>query len=123
MNAQTDRLIIQADSIALELTRGDIIIDPIETMPKFPGGQDSMKVFIERSNNWVVGQLTISGLVVVEATVETDGSLTNLGIRRSLHESCDKEALRIIKIMPNWIPAELDGIPLRTKIFIPIKFN
>lgn len=123
LNAQTDSLRILDDSIAFEQTGEVEIIDPIETMPEFPGGQDSLRAFIDRNNSWQVGQLTIVGRVYVAFVVEKDGSITNIEIMRGLNESCDKEAKRIIGLMPNFKPGEQMGIPVRMKMIVPITLD
>lgn len=42
---------------------------------------------------------------------------------KGLCESCDKEALRLVKQMPKWIPATQEGVPVKMKMIIPIKFG
>lgn len=121
LNAQSDSL--KFDSMEEEQTGSYELVDPIETMPKFPGGMDSLKVFVERNNNWQVGQETILGIVYVGFVVELDGSITNIEIMKGLHESCDVEAVRIINLMPKWKPAELQGKPIRKKMIVPITFD
>lgn len=123
LSAQTDSLTILLDSIAPEQTDESVMIDPVETMPEFPGGKDSLRTFIERNNNWQVGQLTIVGKVFVGFVVEQDGSITNIEIIRGLYETCDTEAKRIVGLMPNWKPAELQGKPVRIKMILPITFD
>ena len=121
--AQTDSLRISIDSIELDQKGNVEIIDPIETMPEFPAGQDSLRTFIERNNNWQVGRETIVGTVYIAFVVEKDGRVTNIEIVRGLSETCDKEAKRIISLMPNWKPGEQMGIPVRTKMIVPIAFD
>ncbi|WP_258101058.1 energy transducer TonB [Marinoscillum pacificum] len=124
LNAQTDSLRIVIDSIPTDTTEAFVeIIDPVETMPVFPGGQDSLRTFIERNNNWQVGRETIVGKVFIAFVVEVDGSITNIEIMRGLHPSCDEEAKRIIGLMPNWKPGEQMGTPVRTKMILPIAFD
>ncbi len=114
---------IQFDSIATKSNETELIIDPVETMPEFPGGLDSLKAFINRNNNWKVGKDTIVGKVFVEFIVEVDGSITNTQVLRGLNELCDNEAMRIVSIMPKWKPGLLMGNPIQTKMIIPILFN
>src|SRR5690606_22784820 len=112
LNTQTDSLIIAIDSIAPEQTGEVEIIDPVETMPEFPGGQDSLRTFIERNNTWQVRRETIVGRVYIAFVVEKDGSITNIEIMRGLNETCNNEAKRIISLMPKWKPGEQMGIPV-----------
>lgn len=57
----------------------------------------------------------IEGVVLVEFTVEKDGSLTDIVVRRSVDPSLDREALRILEKSPKWIPLKFKGIPARVK--------
>ncbi len=118
--AQDIEIDLGADSVQREPVE---IIDPIETAAQFPGGMDSLKIFIEENNEWQVGQKTINGTVFVGFVVEADGSISNIKIVKGLEKSCDKEAIKIVQKMPNWIPAEMHGHPVKSQIIYPIKFN
>lgn len=122
-NAQKDSLVIEFDSIVSDQSKIYEIIDPFETMPEFSGGYDSLKIFIDRHNKWHVGRETIVGKVFVGFIVEPDGSITNIEIVKGLHKSCDKEALRIVSLMPKWKPGKQSGKPIRTKMIFPIFFD
>ena len=73
--------------------------------PSFPGGEKELSAFIDRNlNKHLLDSLNVSGKVVVEFTVDTTGELKNIFILRSLSPEADKELLRLISIMPLWIP-------------------
>jgi len=65
----------------------------------------------------------IEGRVVVQFVVETDGRITQPTVARSLGHGCDEEALRIVRAMPRWKPAQLAGKPVRSHFMLPIKFT
>ena len=67
----------------------------------------------------------ITGKVIVEFVVEKDGSISsqNIKVLKSPHKSLSKEAIRLIKNGPKWIPGKLKGVPVRTKRMMPITFN
>jgi TonB family protein len=60
---------------------------------------------------------------VVEFVVNTDGTITGLQVKRSVHELLDNEALRVVKLMPKWKPGKNDGKLVRVKYTLPIIFN
>ena len=66
-----------------------------------------------------------TGKVIVEFVVEKDGSILseNIKVLKSPHKSLSKEAIRLIKNGPKWIPGKLKGVPVRTKKVLPISFN
>lgn len=65
----------------------------------------------------------VQGTVIVEFTVEKDGSISNPTIIRSVHELFDAEALRVVSKMPKWIPASHNGKVVRSKFRLPISFK
>jgi periplasmic protein TonB len=73
------------------------------------GGQDSLIKYIDNNFNWAQGQSTVNGKVFVEFVVYVDGKISDVKIVRGLCDSCDKEALRLVKSMPTWIPGVQNG--------------
>jgi periplasmic protein TonB len=66
-----------------------------------------------------------TGKVIVEFVVEKDGRISsqNIKVLKSPHKSLSKEAIRLIKNGPKWIPGKLRGVPVRTKRALPVTFN
>jgi TonB family protein len=65
----------------------------------------------------------IKGIVYVTFVIERDGSLSGVNVKRGVCISLDAEALRIVSIMPKWIPAMQNGHPVRFQYMIPIRFE
>jgi TonB family protein len=65
----------------------------------------------------------ISGRVVVQFTVGTDGSISNLEVTRSLGFGCDEEAMRLILEGPGWQPAIRNGIGVEERVRVAVRFN
>lgn len=107
------------DSVTKDTT---ILADPM-IYPEFPGGQSGLKEYIDKNFNWTQGQLTVEGNVFVEFLVDIDGKIKDVKVVRGLCESCDKEAIRLVKNMPSWTPGTQDGIKVKTRMVIPIKFR
>ena len=97
----------------------------VEEMPEFPGGILKMNEYL--SNSIVYPEYAvennIEGRVIVEFVVNTDGTITGLQVKRSVHELLDNEALRVVKSMPIWKPGKNDGKLVRVKYTLPIIFN
>jgi periplasmic protein TonB len=79
--------------------------------------------YIEKNFNWSQGQLTVGGTVWVGFWVDVDGKIEDVKLVRGLCESCDKEALRLVKNMPTWKPGTENGKIVKTKMVLPIKFG
>ena len=97
-----------------------------DIMPQFPGGQDSLLTFLSANVKYPkeLGDAHISGRVIVQFIVDTDGAITDVVVVRSSGEPLlDKEAMRVVKIMPNWIPGQNEEKPVRVRYTIPINFK
>ncbi len=65
----------------------------------------------------------IEGRVTIEFFVEIDGRLTELNIIRGIGAGCDEELIRLIKEGPGWTPTQKDGMPVRDKARVRLKFE
>ncbi len=97
------------------------IVSPMAT---FPGGMDTMYSFL-RSHITYTTQDNVEGTVYIGFDIEEDGLLTNIRIKRGIHPSLDEEAIRVVRLMPKWIPAFDNDTkkPLKTHYTIPIRFK
>ena len=68
-------------------------------------------------------EMNEQGMVYLSFVVELDGSITNINVERGVSPDLDREAKRLTRIMPNWIPAETDGKRVRARCRLPIKFR
>jgi len=94
-------------------------------MPSFPGGVAAMRKFL--ADNIVYPRLArevgITGIVYLEFIIEKDGSISSIVPLKMINGGCDEEAVRVIGIMPKWKPGKQNGIPVRVKLTIPVKFS
>ena len=97
----------------------------IERMPAFPGGEEALMDFIGTNLRYpqYAQDHGISGRVFVKFVVEPDGSVTNVEVLKGIGGGCNKEAVRVVKMMPKWIPGEKDGEKVRVSYLLPINFR
>lgn len=96
-----------------------------QLMPQFPGGIDSMKMFINNNMNYdkIVKTKETDDLVRIEFVVEKDGTMSNIAILKSSgNKTFDNEAFRVINKMPIWQPGMMEGKVIRTKLIVPVRF-
>jgi protein TonB len=55
--------------------------------------------------------------------VEPDGSISNPEIVRDIGAGCGEEALRIVNMMPEWIPGRQRGKAVRVQFNLPVRFD
>ncbi len=101
------------------------VYDVVEQMPNFPGGYQKMHEFIEKNLHYPkeCAENGIQGRVIIDFVVERSGKLTNIRVVKSVNPALDKEALRIVKLMPKWIPGKQCDKKVRVKCIIPIPFR
>ncbi len=101
------------------------IFDVVEEEPVFSGGEKAMTDFIRSHVKYpeISIQMGDQGKVYVRFVVEKDGRVTNVSIARDVTPQLDKEAMRVILMMPNWKPGLQRGVPVRTNVVVPIVFK
>ena len=101
------------------------VFDVVEQMPSFPGGPQALMEYLSNNVKYpVVAQENgVQGRVVVSFVVERDGSITDVKVVRSVDPSLDKEAVRVVKSMPRWIPGKQNGQAVRVKYNVPVAFR
>lgn len=106
-------------------TEGTKSSQVVEEMPMFPGGEKALVAYLKENLKYptVPAENGIQGRVIVLFKVEADGSLTDVRIGGSVDPSIDREALRLVKAMPKWIPGKQDGKPVPVKFQLPITFS
>ncbi|MCR4958794.1 MAG: TonB family protein [Prevotella sp.] len=106
-----------------EVVEEQKIFDVVEQQPTFPGGDP--RVWIGNNIHYppVAEENGVQGTVVCQFVVETDGSISNVTVARGADPSLDKEAVRVIKSMPKWVPGKQNGRNVRVKYTIPVKFQ
>ena len=97
----------------------------VEEMPEFPGGELALRQFIANSIKYpVIAQENgIQGRVYVTFVVDADGSVSEPRIARGVDPSLDKEALRVVGMLPKWKPGKQRGKPVRVSYTVPINFQ
>jgi periplasmic protein TonB len=96
----------------------------VQKLPEFPGGESAMQQFIRDHLNYPIIALDsgISGTVVLQFTVNKSGKITDPEIVRDIGGGCGDEALRVLLMMPNWIPGEQGGIKVNVRYTLPVRF-
>lgn len=102
-----------------------VSIAMVEQKPEFPGGESAMYKWLSDNIVYpsVASEEGVQGRVVVEFVVGKDGSISNVRIVRPRHPALDKEALRVVKAMPKWMPGRNNGQPVKVTYTLPVTFR
>ena len=116
------------------------IFEVVPQMPSFPGGDEALMTFIKKNIRYPERMLQtgIHGKVVVSYIIGKDGTILEPEIvnnllkdksgnpctKSTINKLCEQEALRIIKMMPQWLPGINDnGESVRVRLNVPVIFN
>ena len=101
------------------------VYDQVEQMPEFVGGMPALIEFLQTNLKYPEDAIAqkLGGRVMVQFVVETDGSISNVRVARTLFPSLDNEAVRVVKAMPKWKPGKEKGRPVRVNFTLPVVFN
>lgn len=96
-----------------------------EVAPKFPGGDAAMMRWISEHLRYpaTAQENNIQGRVVVQFTVSKTGKPYNFKIVRGKSPDLDKEALRVVQTLPDFIPGTIQGVPVDVTYSVPITFR
>ena len=97
----------------------------VEDLPQFPGGASEFMKWLTKNLKYPASAQNkkIKGRVVAQFIVNTDGSVSDLELTEHLEAACDREVLRVLRMMPKWQAGVMNAKPCRTKVCIPIVFN
>jgi len=94
------------------------------TQPEFPGGTKAMLQFVADNLKYPQTCDCVQGRVIVRFLVDKTGEVRNPEIAKSnLPEVFNKEALRVVQLLPKFKPGEFDGVPTDVWQAIPISFR
>lgn len=96
-----------------------------DTKAEFPGGFGKFREYLQKATKYPAQALKdkIEGKVLVNFTVDTDGSVTDVKVAKGLGAGLDEEAVRLVQHSPKWRPGTVNGIPARVEFGININFS
>ena len=106
-------------------SNGEPYYTVVEQQPTFVGGQDGLIKFLRENIKYPEEALKkgIVGKVFLTFVVMADGKVSDVKILRGVGGGCDEEALRVVKMMPNWNPGTTKGKPVNVEFNLPINFQ
>lgn len=102
-----------------------VVFSYVEEMPTFPGGRAALNKFISEHLKYPERSLEngVQGKVIVRFVVNEDGSVGEVKILKSLDIYCDREAMRVVKMLPRFQPGLQQGKPVKVWFQLPITFR
>lgn len=97
----------------------------VEEMPSFPGGEEKMLEYVAKNIKYpaIARENGITGRVYVNFYIDKDGKVQSAKVVRGIGGGCDEEALRVVRMMPQWKPGKQNGRAVNVNYNLPINFT
>ena len=97
----------------------------VEQQPQFPGGEAALLAYVAKNIKCpaIAVEQEIQGTVQLRFVVEANGSIGDVQVVKSLESHCDKEAIRVVKSLPRFIPGKQQGRPVRVWFTLPVRYS
>ena len=101
------------------------VFTAVEQMPQFPGGEGELLKYLGSHINYppMAAENNIQGRVVVKFVVKKDGNVGEVIVLRGKDPDLDKEAVRVVKSLPKFIPGKMNGQPVAVWYTVPVNFK
>lgn len=99
--------------------------DVVWEKPEFPGGEVALMQFINKNREYpeAAYRAGIQGRVLCSFIVNTNGTVSDVCVFRGVEESLNREAVRIFRLMPKWVPGRMNGIAVPVRVIRPVPFR
>ena len=97
----------------------------VEQMPQFPGGEAALLKYLSSHINYppMAAESNIQGRVVVQFVVDKTGKVGEVTVVRSVDKELDREAVRVCKSLPKFVPGRQNGQPVSVWYTLPVTFK
>ncbi len=93
---------------------------------QFPGGNEALRKFLAENLVYLqrAAEEGLSGQCYIQLLITEDGTITNPKVKHGVPDcpECDAEAMRLVKLMPKWIPGKIEGKAVNSLYYLPISF-
>jgi hypothetical protein len=114
-----------AQQIAEQHVKAGYGVPVVQTDAEFPGGKDSLNIFIHSNLHYPeqVNDIKAGVQVKVMFTINKEGKIVDPLVMKGFSKEFNEEALRVVNLMPKWKPATAGGEPVDSQCFLPIDFR
>ncbi|MEI8085934.1 MAG: energy transducer TonB [Paludibacter sp.] len=116
---------LQLKTTEKEAITNDSIFSIVEKMPEFIGGEKGIFTFLKQTIVYPADaqKKNEQGRVIVRFVINKAGKVENAEILKGVSKSLDSEALRVIGLLPNWMPGEQNGEKVAVYYILPVLFK
>ncbi|MBS1570418.1 MAG: energy transducer TonB [Bacteroidetes bacterium] len=105
--------------------RMEATVDTTLHAPVFPGGMEAMHAWLRKHVRYPkrAWKQKVEGTVYVRFVVCSDGKVRYAEVMRGVRKDLDKEALRAVARMPDWLPGRKEGRAVNCRYTLPVAFK
>lgn len=113
------------EEVVKETSDEDVIFTVVEQQAEFPGGFEAMAKFLAKNVKYPAQarRMGVEGSVFVSFIIDREGNISDPQVIKGISAECDKEAVRVVKLMPPWKPGKQNGKAVKCRFVLPIKFK
>ena len=125
INAQEHKDVVVVEEKKPEPVDDNKVFESVEQNPQFPGGDAALLKYVSDHIRYpsVAQENNIQGRVVVQFVVTKTGSIGQVKVVRSKDPDLDKEAVRVVKTLPKFVPGKMNGHAVNVWYTLPITFR
>lgn len=125
MHAQTSRVNIGTSATGVVSYIEVYEYDYVTEKPRYPGGDSQLMKFINDTRQYPkrAYERGVQGRVTCTFVVGADGSVNHISVIRGVEPSLNREAIRVLSQMPEWLPGKLNGQPVPTRVVWSVPFR
>lgn len=97
----------------------------VEQQAEFPGGYEALAKWLGKNLKYPrsAQMMGNEGKTYVKFIVESDGSITHVEVTKGFDGACDREAMRVVSMMPKWKAGKQGGRAVRSYFTLPVVFR
>lgn len=117
-------LLAQAHHPASGINANKQAVQPVLIKPQFPGGDSALYKYLKDNVRYPMAarDQNIQGKVMLHFTINENGAIENIKAVKEVQGGCTKEAIRVVKSMPQWIPARYGNKNVAYVYELPVLF-
>lgn len=104
---------------------GDVYLKGIDKMPSFADGEDQLFYYIQSNIHYPETEKAAGteGTVYYTFVINESGNVMDVEVLKGVSDELDQEGKRVLETMPAWIPGEHEGVPVKVRFNLPVKFS
>lgn len=117
----------KVESVVIDDNKEEDVTKPrdLDDLPVFPGGMSQLVRWLTQNLKYPESAKNekVAGKVIVSFVVNTNGTVSDVKLVKSVDQRLDREAVRVVKMMPEWQPGLMKGKPCKTLVNLPVVFK